>query len=112
MCLTREKIEKIEETARAKERAYITNKLMEEDDDDYALYNSTQCPSWALVVGYAGVSLSVILCNVGSAIGTYKSGVSLLHAGIRNPKQAMKNIIPIVMSGVIGIYGLIVGKEQ
>jgi len=100
--------EKIEETVRAKLKVYI----MEEDDDDYAPYNPTQCPSWALAVGYAGVSLSVILCNVGSAIGTYKSGVSLLHAGIRNPKQAMKNIIPIVMSGVIGIYGLVVGKKQ
>ena len=41
--------------------------------------------------------------------GTWKSGVSMLHTGIRHPKSVMKNVIPIVMAGVIGIYGLIVG---
>jgi ATP synthase proteolipid subunit len=41
--------------------------------------------------------------------GTWKSGVSLVHTGIRHPKSVMKNVIPIVMAGVIGIYGLIVG---
>ena len=32
-----------------------------------------------------------------------------MHTGIRHPKSVMKNVIPIVMAGVIGIYGLIVG---
>jgi V-type H+-transporting ATPase proteolipid subunit len=41
--------------------------------------------------------------------GTWKSGVSLVHTGIRHPKSIMKNVIPVVMAGVIGIYGLIVG---
>lgn len=41
--------------------------------------------------------------------GTWKAGVSLVHTGIRHPKSVMKNVIPIVMAGVIGIYGLIVG---
>ena len=40
--------------------------------------------------------------------GTWKSGVSLLNTGIRHPGSVMKNVIPIVMAGVIGIYGLIV----
>merc|ERR1711862_775677 len=30
------------------------------------------------------------------------------HTGIRHPGSVMKNIIPVVMAGVIGIYGLIV----
>ena len=29
--------------------------------------------------------------------------------GIRSPELLMKNIIPVVMAGVLGIYGLIVG---
>ena len=33
----------------------------------------------------------------------------MMHTGIRHPKSIMKNVIPIVMAGVIGIYGLIVG---
>ena len=32
-------------------------------------------------------------------IGTWKSGVSILHTGIRHPNSVMKNVIPIVMAG-------------
>jgi V-type H+-transporting ATPase 16kDa proteolipid subunit len=35
--------------------------------------------------------------------------MSIVHTGIRHPGSVMKNVIPIVMAGVIGIYGLIVG---
>mmetsp|Transcript_20313 Transcript_20313/g.46080 ORF Transcript_20313/g.46080 Transcript_20313/m.46080 type:complete len:127 (-) Transcript_20313:701-1081(-) len=67
-----------------------------------------QCPSWAVSIGYLGVSAAVVFSNWGSAWGTWKSGVSLCHTGIRHPGSIMKNVIPIVMAGVIGIYGLIV----
>ena len=66
------------------------------------------CPSWALAVGYGGVAAAACLSNWGSAWGTWKSGVSLVHTGIRHPASVMKNVIPVVMAGVIGIYGLIV----
>jgi V-type H+-transporting ATPase proteolipid subunit len=66
------------------------------------------CPSYAAALGYGGVVAAVALSNFGSAWGTWKSGVSVLHTGIRHPSSVMKNIIPIVMAGVIGIYGLIV----
>ena len=42
-------------------------------------------------------------------MGTWKAGISIVHTGIRHPGSVMKNVIPIVMAGVIGIYGLIVG---
>lgn len=66
------------------------------------------CPSWAVSIGYFGVAAAVVFSNFGSAWGTWKAGVSLLHTGIRHPSSIMKNVIPIVMAGVIGIYGLIV----
>lgn len=69
---------------------------------------ASQCPSWALSVGYLGVASAAVLSNWGSAWGTWKSGVSLIHTGIRHPGSVMKNVIPVVMAGVIGIYGLIV----
>lgn len=47
--------------------------------------------------------------NAQQQIGTWKSGISIVHTGIRHPSSVMKNVIPIVMAGVIGIYGLIVG---
>ncbi|ACI64479.1 predicted protein [Thalassiosira pseudonana CCMP1335] len=67
-----------------------------------------QCPSWALSVGYLGVASAAVLSNWGSAWGTWKAGVSLVNTGIRHPGSIMKNVIPVVMAGVIGIYGLII----
>ena len=81
---------------------------------DYTRYlneldtEEAHCPSWAAFLGYSGVVAAVALSNFGSAWGTWKSGVSVIHTGIRHPSSVMKNIIPIVMAGVIGIYGLIV----
>lgn len=66
------------------------------------------CPSYAVSIGYLGVVAAATLSNFGAAWGTWKSGVSVIHTGIRHPSSVMKNIIPIVMAGVIGIYGLIV----
>ncbi len=67
-----------------------------------------QCPSYAASIGYAGIVAAAALSNFGAAWGTWKSGVSVLHTGVRHPSSVMKNIIPIVMAGVLGIYGLIV----
>lgn len=66
------------------------------------------CPSYAVAVGYFAVASAVVFSNFGSAWGTWRAGVTILHSGIRHPEGVMKNIIPIVMAGVIGIYGLIV----
>mmetsp|Transcript_125106 Transcript_125106/g.186897 ORF Transcript_125106/g.186897 Transcript_125106/m.186897 type:complete len:211 (+) Transcript_125106:145-777(+) len=68
-----------------------------------------QCPSWASFLGYLGVAAAVCLSNYGSAMGTWKAGTAVINTGIRHPSSVMKNVIPIVMAGVIGIYGLIVG---
>eukprot|EP00934_Nitzschia_sp_Nitz4_P004044 Nitzschia sp. Nitz4//NODE_444_length_18484_cov_71.934560//17389//18471//NITZ4_additional_000060-RA//-1//CDS//3329531905//4034//frame0 len=70
---------------------------------------AAQCPSWAASLGYMGVAAAVCLSNTGSAMGTWKAGTSVINTGIRHPSSVMKNVIPIVMAGVIGIYGLIVG---
>jgi V-type H+-transporting ATPase 16kDa proteolipid subunit len=46
--------------------------------------------------------------DLGGAYGTAKAGQGLMAMGLRSPHMLMKNIIPIVMAGVLGIYGLIV----
>lgn len=46
--------------------------------------------------------------DIGAAYGTAKSGVGIASMGVMNPGMVMKNIIPVVMAGVLGIYGLIV----
>ena len=46
--------------------------------------------------------------DIGAAYGTAKSGVGIASMGVMNPGLVMRNIIPVVMAGVLGIYGLIV----
>jgi len=79
--------------------------------DDYynELNESVVCPSWAPVLGFTGIVAAVVFSNVGGAYGTAKAGQGIMAMGIRSPDLLMKNIIPVVMAGVLGIYGLIVG---
>merc|ERR1712006_72080 len=43
----------------------------------------------------------------GAAYGTAKSGVGIMSMGVMRPDMVMRSIIPVVMAGVLGIYGLI-----
>jgi V-type H+-transporting ATPase proteolipid subunit len=45
---------------------------------------------------------------MGAAYGTAKAGVGVASMGVLKPELVMRSIIPVVMAGVIGIYGLIV----
>lgn len=45
---------------------------------------------------------------MGAAYGTAKSGVGIASMGVTNPEKIMRNLIPVVMAGVLAIYGLIV----
>lgn len=82
--------------------------------DDYYYQNdnyynvSYLCPKWASMFGFAGCVVAVVFANLGGAYGTAKAGQGIMAMGIRSPEMVMKNIIPVVMAGVLGIYGLIV----
>merc|ERR1719456_966122 len=66
------------------------------------------CPNSAPFFGFMGVVASLVFANLGSAYGTAKSGVGIASMGVFKPKLVMRNIIPVIMAGIIGIYGLIV----
>ncbi|CAH0490094.1 hypothetical protein KXD40_005491 [Peronospora effusa] len=66
------------------------------------------CPSSASFFGFMGVASALVFANLGAAYGTAKSGVGIASMGVMRPELAMRNIIPVVMAGVLGIYGLIV----
>jgi V-type H+-transporting ATPase proteolipid subunit len=66
------------------------------------------CPVYAPAFGYMGAAGCAILANFGSAWGTWKAGCGVCKMGIMHPAGIIKNIVPIVMAGVLGIYGLIV----
>jgi len=68
----------------------------------------TTCPESAAFFGFIGVSAALVFSNLGSSYGTAKSAVGISSMGVTNPDAVMKNIIPVVMAGILGIYGLIV----
>mmetsp|Transcript_6284 Transcript_6284/g.10368 ORF Transcript_6284/g.10368 Transcript_6284/m.10368 type:complete len:159 (+) Transcript_6284:88-564(+) len=57
---------------------------------------------------YIGVASAIVFSNMGAAYGTAKSGVGISSMGVMNPQLVMRNMIPVVMAGVLGIYGLII----
>merc|ERR1712241_1636122 len=50
----------------------------------------------------------IILSNAGAAWGTWRSGIGLCSMGVNHPNGIVKNLVAIIMAGVLGIYGLIV----
>ena len=46
--------------------------------------------------------------GLGAAYGTAKSGTGIASMAILRPDLVIKSVIPVVMAGIIGIYGLVV----
>eukprot|EP00403_Amphidinium_massartii_P039550 CAMPEP_0178448718 /NCGR_PEP_ID=MMETSP0689_2-20121128/42143_1 /TAXON_ID=160604 /ORGANISM="Amphidinium massartii, Strain CS-259" /LENGTH=173 /DNA_ID=CAMNT_0020073941 /DNA_START=21 /DNA_END=542 /DNA_ORIENTATION=+ len=65
------------------------------------------CDPISSFYGYLGVSSAIVFANLGAAYGTAKSGVGISSMGVMRPDMVMRSIIPVVMAGVLGIYGLI-----
>ncbi|KAG8462131.1 hypothetical protein KFE25_011581 [Diacronema lutheri] len=75
----------------------------DEDPFDYEKY-----PPHAAFFGYIGATAALVFANLGAAYGTAKSGRGISTMGVLYPNLVMKHIIPVVMAGVLGIYGLII----
>ncbi|CAE6339240.1 v-type proton ATPase 16 kDa proteolipid subunit 2 [Rhizoctonia solani] len=69
---------------------------------------SEYCPPFAHFFGFAGVAASMIFSTVGAAYGTSKAGIGITGLGTFRPELIMKSLIPVVMSGIIAVYGLVV----
>merc|ERR1719421_2663272 len=66
------------------------------------------CPPSAPFFGFMGCAAALVFACLGAAYGTAKSGVGVANMGVLHADMVMKSIIPIIMAGVLGIYGLIV----
>merc|ERR1719352_1357975 len=71
-------------------------------------YYSFACPASAPFFGYFGAASAMALANLGAAYGTAKAGAGISGMGVSRPDLVMKALIPVVMAGVVGIYGLII----
>ena len=52
--------------------------------------------------------VNVMHVAFGAAYGTAKSGTGIAAMAVMRPELIMKSIIPVVMSGIVAIYGLVV----
>ena len=57
---------------------------------------------------WGGVALAMTFSNLGTAYGTAKSGMGIASLSVTRPHLAFKSIIPIIMAGILSIYGLII----
>ncbi|KAE8146870.1 V-type proton ATPase proteolipid subunit [Aspergillus avenaceus] len=66
------------------------------------------CPVYAPFFGAVGCASAIVFTSFGAAYGTAKAGVGICSMGVLRPDLIVKNIVPVVMAGILGIYGLVV----
>ncbi|KAJ5129453.1 uncharacterized protein N7515_005492, partial [Penicillium bovifimosum] len=59
-------------------------------------------------VGSMGCVCAIVFTCFGAAYGTAKAGGGVCSTAVSRPDLVVKNIVPVVMAGIIGIYGLVV----
>ncbi len=65
------------------------------------------CHPVSYFMGGLGVVGAIVFANLGAAYGTAKAGVGIGGMGVMRGDLVMRSLIPVVMAGVLGIYGLI-----
>ncbi|KAF1816658.1 vacuolar ATP synthase-like protein 16 kDa proteolipid subunit [Eremomyces bilateralis CBS 781.70] len=65
-------------------------------------------PKFAPFFGMAGIASAMIFGCVGAAYGTAKSGIGISGIGLYRPDLIMKSLIPVVMSGILAVYALVI----
>lgn len=65
-------------------------------------------PAYAPFFGAMGAASAMVFSALGAAYGTAKSGTGIAAMAVMRPELIMKSIIPVVMAGIIAIYGLVV----
>ncbi|OKL64534.1 V-type proton ATPase proteolipid subunit 2 [Talaromyces atroroseus] len=70
--------------------------------------DSEYSPKFAPFFSFAGVAAAMIFGSMGAAYGTAKSGIGIAGVGQYRPDLIMRSLIPVVMSGIIAVYGLVI----
>eukprot|EP00210_Caulerpa_lentillifera_P004230 g4035.t1 len=78
------------------------------NDETNRTGNGEDTQDTAPFFGFIGSAAALVFACMGAAYGTAKSGVGIASMGVMRPELVMKSIVPVVMAGVLGIYGLII----
>lgn len=55
-----------------------------------------------------GIASALVFANLGASYGTAKSAVGISSLAVIDPGKIFQALIPIIMAGILGIYGVIV----
>lgn len=55
-----------------------------------------------------GVASGLVFANLGASYGTAKAGVGIASLGVIDSSKVIKSLIPVIMAGILGVYGMIV----
>merc|ERR1712083_227415 len=67
-----------------------------------------QSPMYSPFFGVMGATSAMVFSAMGAAYGTAKSGTGIAAMAVMRPEAIMKSIIPVVMAGIVAIYGVVV----
>merc|ERR1712142_856550 len=79
-------------------------KTLEQTD----IFKMAEVANYAYFFGSMGATTAIVFSSLGAAYGTAKSGTGIAAMSVMRPELIMKSIIPVVMAGIIAIYGLVV----
>jgi len=65
-------------------------------------------PIYSPFFGVMGATSAMVFSAMGAAYGTAKSGTGIAAMAVMRPEAIMKSIIPVVMAGIVAIYGVVV----
>mgnify|MGYP000936382741 CR=1 FL=1 len=65
------------------------------------------CSPYAPLLSAIGVASALSLTAVGAAYGTAKSAMGIIHISVMRPDLMMRCSLPVIMAGIVGLYGLI-----
>lgn len=71
--------------------------------------STSNAPPYTPFFGSMGAASAIVFTALGAAYGTAKSGTGIAAMAVMRPELIMKSIIPVVMAGIVAIYGLVVG---
>lgn len=78
------------------------------DLDKFACIQQSEAVNQYTFFGFMGLASALVFANLGAAYGTAKSGVGICSIGVLRNDLIFKSLIPGIMAGILGIYGLIV----
>merc|ERR1740139_975689 len=77
-------------------------------EDKWRAVNNLGDPNVAVAYGALGMAFALIFSNAGAAFGTAKSGLGIVATAAERPDLIFRSIIPVVMAGILGMYGMII----